>query len=302
MKSSRKTLDFVVVGAPKCGTTSLFHTLNERAEISLLGKDSHLLGKDLELPLRDHTINLNDVIDRHPENSIVGDVSVWYLYSETAAREIHELNPNAKIIICLRNPLELIPSLHNQHVKGGDESEPDLNTALTKDFNLESIAAGVHFKQRPRYADVVNFGQQIARYTERFDNVLFVFHEDLKLNYAKSIQRIEDFLGLEIRKDITEMERNKRQQVVNPALVNVLKKKPAFIKSVFRIVVPSKKIRHNIMESAMKRAISDDESPSPVEFTMENRNFICCLIEKQLPLLRELTGRDCSIWLKDNDE
>ena len=177
-----------------------------------------------------------------------------------------------------------------------------MNIALTNDFKLESIAAGVHFKQRPRYADVVNFGQQIARYTERFDNVLFVFHEDLKLNYAKSIQRIEDFLGLEIRKDITEMERNKRQQVVNPALVNVLKKKPAFIKSVFRIVVPSKKIRHNIMESAMKRAISDDESPSPVEFTMENRNFICRLIEKQLPLLRELTGRDCSIWLKDNDE
>ena len=158
---------------------------------------------------------------------------MWYLYSETAAQEIHELNPSAKIIICLRNPLELIPSLHNQHVKGGDESEPDLNIALTNDFKLESIAAGVHFKQRPRYADVVNFGQQISRYTERFDNVLFVFHEDLKLNYAKSIQRIEGFLGLEIRKDITEMEQNKRQQVVNPALVNVLKKKPAFIKVFF---------------------------------------------------------------------
>ena len=299
MKTTNNILNFAIVGAPKCGTTSLFHSLNERDEISFLGKDSHLLGKDLDLLLRDHSININQVMDHHPSDSLIGDVSVWYLYSASAAEEIFELNNKAKIIICLRNPLELIPSLHNQHVKGGDESDPALNSALTNDFRSGPVSTGVHFRQRPRYADVINFGEQISRYTRLFDQVLFIFHEDLRSNYKGAVQKIEAFLGLTQRDNIAELNQNKRQKVTNASLVKVLKKKPAFLKSVFRAVVPSKKIRHKLMETAMNKALTEDIDPTSNELTEENRKVICKLIEKQLPLLEELTGRDCSNWLKE---
>jgi len=302
LKTTNNILNFAIVGAPKCGTTSLFYSLNEREEISFLGKDSHLLGKDLNLLLRDHSIDINKIMDQHPADSIIGDVSVWYLYSTSAAQEIFELNSKAKIIICLRNPLELIPSLHNQHVKGGDESDPSLNCSLANDFEAGPVSKGVHFRQRPRYADVVNFGEQISRYTHLFDQVLFIFHDDLRSNYKGSVQKIEAFLGLTQRENIEELSQNKRQKVTNASLVKVLKKKPAFLKSVFRAVVPSKKIRHKLMETAMNKALTEDMDPDSIQLTEENRKVICELIEKQLPLLKELTGRDCSNWLKEHHE
>jgi len=295
-------LNFAIVGAPKCGTTSLFHSLNERDEISFLGKDSHLIGKDLDLLLRDHSIDINEAMDQHPNDSLIGDVSVWYLYSTSAAEEIFELNSKAKIIICLRNPLELIPSLHNQHFKGGDESDPALDSALENDFRSGPVSKGVHFRQRPRYADVVNFGEQISRYTRLFDQVLFIFHEDLRSNYKGTVQKIEEFLGLTQRENIAEVSQNKRQNVTNPALIRAITQKPAFLKSVFRIVIPSKKARHKIMEAAKNSALSEDPDPTSIQLTEENRKVICELIEKQLPLLKELTGRDCSNWLKEQDE
>ena len=174
-------MNFAIVGAPKCGTTSLFQSLSERKDISFLGKDSHLLGQDLDLLLRDSSLNYQNIITQFKTGVLIGDVSVWYLYSKSAAQEILELNPKSKIIICLRNPLELIPSLHNQHFKGGDEPEHDLNKALSADFNNEDIAKGVHFGHRPRYIDSVNFPLQIQRYTERFKDILFVFYEDLQM-------------------------------------------------------------------------------------------------------------------------
>ncbi len=57
MNTLSNILNFAIVGAPKCGTTSLFASLSERSEISFLGKDSHLLGQDLELSNRDSSFN-----------------------------------------------------------------------------------------------------------------------------------------------------------------------------------------------------------------------------------------------------
>lgn len=297
MTRLKNILDFAIVGAPKCGTTSLFHSLNERQEVAFLGKDSHLLGKDLDLLLRDHDLNISAVLDQFEVGPLIGDASVWYLYSKLAAREIHSLNPNARIIICLRNPLELIPSLHNQHLKGGDESIADLNLALSRDFEGMTISEGVHFRTRPRYLETVDFVPQIERYKDLFSNVHFVFYEDLKSNYQKTINHLESFLGLVPRDHVEKVETNKRQSIKNPGLVKVLKKKPAFLKSVFRTAVPSKKLRHKLMTKAMDSAMADDVNTTEVTIDPGNREQIIEAIEKQLPLLKELTGRDCSYWL-----
>ena len=272
----------MVVGAPKCGTTSLFHSLNEREELSFLGKDSHLLGKDLNLPQRDHSIDIEAVLSQFDKETMIGDVSVWYLFSRSAAKEIHQLNPEAKIIICLRNPLEMIPSLHHQHMKGGDESISDLNLALTRDFNDESIDKGVHFHTRPRYLDAVDYSNQISRYQQLFKAVHFVFYSDLKNNFGATINEIELFLGIEPRDKVAIVASNKRQHISKPGLIKVMKKKPAFLKSVFRIAIPSRKLRHKIMEKAANASYSDQSTNKIVSLNPENRAIIVQFIEKQL--------------------
>jgi len=295
---SKNTLDFAIVGAPKCGTTSIFESLNERNDLSFLGKDSHILGKDLDLLLRDHSLTIESVLPSFDSERLIGDVSVWYLYSETVAKEIHQLNQEAKIIICLRNPVDLIASLHNQHVKGGDEAIADLNLALQKDFNNDTITEGVHFRTRPRYLDSVDFTGQILRYQQLFEKIHFVFFDDLKADFGKAIREIESFLEVEPRSEVSKVEANERKNISKPGLVKILKKKPAFLKSVFRTAIPSKKLRHKLMEKALDASFSDDLVQSKVVINDENQKVIKQFIEKQLPLLSEQTGRDCSHWLK----
>ncbi|MBT6515197.1 MAG: hypothetical protein HOK65_10530 [Crocinitomicaceae bacterium] len=298
MKTIGNILNFAIVGAPKCGTTSLFASLSERSDISFLGKDSHLLGQDLELLKRDPAVNYKGIIDQFRNNQLIGDASVWYLYSKTAAQEIHELNPDCKIIICLRNPMELIPSLHNQHLKGGDESEIDLNKALNADHRNERIPRGVQFKYRPKYIDTVDFEQQIRRYTELFKQVLFVFHEDMKADFKDTVQRIEAFLGLDQRERINAIQSNKRQHIKHPDLLKTIKKKPILLKGVFRTLVPNKNWRHKIMTRAETAALTDSNINENQLISEENMEVVTALIQKQLPHLKELTGRDCSNWLK----
>ncbi len=296
MGSSR--LDFAIVGAPKCGTTSLFQSLNERSDIAFLGKDSHLLGGDLDLLLRDQTLNPVELIQEYSGEYLLGDASVWYLFSEEAAKEIHQLNPNCKIIICLRNPFELLPSLHNQHLKGGDETETNINRAIAMDENPGTIAEGVHFRRRPGYLESMDFAKQIARYDELFSDLHFVFYDDLKNDFSSCIRQIEDFLKVPPREKVERVTVNQRKEISNPKLVRILKKKPTFLKSVFRTVVPSKKLRHKIMQKAMDTAVSDHTDSKAGSLDTETQEIIRKRIQKQLPLLEKLTGRDCSYWIK----
>ena len=271
--------------------------MNQREDLAFLGKDSHLFGQDLDLVLRDHNKSPLQVLSAYNGDYLLGDASVWYLYSESAAQELHNINPNCKIIICLRNPLKLIPSLHNQHLKGGDESVADLNTALESDFNGDSIPLGAHFKRRPRYLDSVAFDAQIKRFKDQFYDVHFVFHEDLKQNFGEVVNGIENFLGLDERQVVPKVEVNTRQDIKKPKLVNVLKRKPAFLKSVFRTVIPSKSLRHKIMTKAMDSAVETAHPENHMELSDKNGTIIRESIQKQLPFLKELTGRDCSHWL-----
>ena len=55
----------------------------------------------------------------------VGEKSAGYLYSKRAAAEIKEFQPSASIIIMLRNPVEMVYSLHNLRFNTGVEDLDD---------------------------------------------------------------------------------------------------------------------------------------------------------------------------------
>src|SRR5438045_3951708 len=69
--------------------------------------------------------------------SPAGAGSVLYLYSQTAPREIQELSPSARVIIMLRNPVEMVPSLHAHNLLIGHEDLFDLDEALAAEPERE---------------------------------------------------------------------------------------------------------------------------------------------------------------------
>ena len=101
---------FFLVGAPKCGTTSLCHYLRQHPEIFIPepNKELNFFASDLELPR--HFATENEYLGAFActVKPRCGEGSTWYLYSSTAAREIRDFNRHAKIIISVRNPIDMV--------------------------------------------------------------------------------------------------------------------------------------------------------------------------------------------------
>jgi hypothetical protein len=200
--------DFFIVGAPKCGTTAMYQWLRAHPEVFVPVKEIHYFGQDLDhrrppVSAERYAALYEPVTSAH---RAVGDVGVWYLMSGSAAEEIHTYNPDARIIIMLRRPTEMLYSLHSQLLYSGEEDLADFGQALAAEpdrLKGERIPESTHrgLEAPPTecllYSKVAAFSEQVARYQERFDRVHIVLHEDIKADAVETYRGVLDFLGVD---------------------------------------------------------------------------------------------------------
>ena len=199
-----KKPDFFIVGAPKCGTTSLSRYLGQHPEIFIPKlKEPNYFGRDLVTRPKKDRMELEDYLNlfENTNKKICGEASTWYLYSQTAAQEIYDFNPNAKIIIMLRNPVDFLHSYHSQCLRTLEEDIQDFKLAL--EAESERLAGGKIPKHciRPTallYSQVADFAPQVKRYFDIFgrDRVQVILLEDLKENAIKVYQESLKFLNV----------------------------------------------------------------------------------------------------------
>src|SRR5436190_21521408 len=110
-----KTPNFFIVGAPKCGTTAMYEFLKQHPQIFMTRKEVDFFGSDLYMKerIRDESAYLQ-LFAAATDEFRVGEGSVWYLYSKRAAAEIKRFVSDARIIIQLRDPTDMIYSLHSE--------------------------------------------------------------------------------------------------------------------------------------------------------------------------------------------
>lgn len=126
-----KKPNFFIIGAPKCGTTSLAAWLSDHPQVFFSPyKEPHHFNTDensVWIPDRDEYESLfKGASERH---LAIGEGSVWYLHSKHAVPNIEQYAPQAKYIVCLRNPVEMAYSLHEQQIFSGNENTLDFREA-----------------------------------------------------------------------------------------------------------------------------------------------------------------------------
>src|SRR5262245_23487023 len=125
--------DFFIVGAPKCGTTAMNDYLQVHPEIFIPAKkEIHFFGADLQFLKGGRVTEQEYLTYFFPAQGEkrVGEASVWYLYSQHAAAEIQAFSPTARIIIMLRNPVDMMYSLHSQRLYNDNENLVNFAEAL----------------------------------------------------------------------------------------------------------------------------------------------------------------------------
>jgi len=113
--------DFLIIGAPKCGTTSVYDYLIRHPNIfPAKEKEVQFFNSDSNVGYRSY---FPTVFTKYYKKSIqkqsfiTGESTPHYLYSDKAPERVKRLIPHAKLIIILRNPIDRSYSHYNFHVK-----------------------------------------------------------------------------------------------------------------------------------------------------------------------------------------
>lgn len=195
--------DFFIVGAPRCGTTAMQEYLAQHPEIYMPSvKDPHYFGSDLA-PLRSGLCATEAkylaLFDDALPGQRVGEASALYLYSRQAAEEIRSFRPDAKIVVMLRDPVEMIHSLHAEWLSSGTEDIPSLAAALDAQHARRAganIPRSASFPGALQYTEIARFAVQLDRFHRAFgrENVHVCLLDDVKADPASAYGRICRFL------------------------------------------------------------------------------------------------------------
>jgi hypothetical protein len=203
--------DFFVVGHQKCGTSALYMMLSQHPRIFMPGmKEPWFFARELRSRLdkpsrggRPNTLEeyLALFADAAPDQ-LTGEASPQYVRSETAAREIAELAPDARIIVLLREPAAFLRSLHMQLVATHIDDELDFGRAIALE---QSRRAGRNVPSRspsPQslyYSEHVRYAEQLRRLHEAFpaEQVLVLIYEEFRRDNMAVLRQVFEFLGLD---------------------------------------------------------------------------------------------------------
>lgn len=191
-----------IVGAPKCGTTAWVQYLSSHPDIYFSPmKEPHYFNTDFPryrwVKDRDSYLKL---FEGAGAASVVGEASVQYLYSEAAAEEIARFNPEAKIIIFVRDQEDFLPSLHNQLVSNGDETVRDFRRAWQLSGSRDKDTIG-SFCREPKFLDYKRCGEftgQVERYFANFqpEQIRVLHFRDWTTDPRSIYLELLSFLGL----------------------------------------------------------------------------------------------------------
>jgi hypothetical protein len=300
--SGRKP-DFFIVGAPKCGTTALHSALSRHPQVFLpKNKEPHFFGEDLEIGdgwcIRNESRYL-ELFDECGDAERVGEASPWYLFSKTAAEEIRAFQPEAKILILLRDPVDLIHSVHLQHLNTANEDIIDLAEALAAEparSRKERIPARAPFPSCLAYRSIARLSEQVSRYLDAFGKgqVKVLLLDDLRGDERAFLREVCRFL--EIREDV-ELKMDRRNPSRDLTSVDLMLKRlyyrtrgasglqrrlPKIAKSLYRGAVRVLPAKRKVGISPALRA----------ELSVELR--------EEVARLAELIGRDLSAWCQSD--
>ncbi len=287
---------FLIIGAPKCGTTALHYYLSQHPEINLAPKEIHFFGKDLGYKIQ--RPSLEEYQSYFKESGLNGDASVWYLYSNSIYKELKSLGIQPKIIVLLRNPIEVSYALHSQNIVDANENITNFEVAL----NLEETRKKGHKLppdvDPPRtvfYKQTADFYPRIHKLQKHIPkNDIFIgLQTDLKNNTIDFLTTIETFLGIRHYENYNLQRINENKVVKNQKLHRAIKKPGDFKIKIFRTFVPSKRLRKWLVGKVYDSNLTYTKRKP---LTEQTKKELMCFFKKNNQLLGEIIDCDISSW------
>ncbi len=209
--ATRATLPhFLIIGAQKCGTTSLYHYLATHPRIaSGIDKEIHYFDRYYDKGLgwyEAHFAAVNQA-DKGPTGLLCFEATPCYLFHPHAPRRVWEIMPHVKLIVVLRDPVDrALSHYHHERDRLGREpllfeealrqEEPRLRGELEKMLQDENY----YSEQRDNYSYLARgiYVDQLLAWRKYFpaEQMLVLKADDMDRDPTAACRQVTDFLGL----------------------------------------------------------------------------------------------------------
>jgi len=264
---------------------------------------------DTDFKTKQRVCDLADYLSKfaQAEGQICAEGSTSYLYSKAAAKNIHRFNPDAKIIIMLRNPVEVMQSLHSQLLfNGSSEDVQDFAKAIALEparKQGKSIPARCAVPEMLLYSEVVSFAEQVQRYIDLFgeEQIKIILFKDFKSKTAAVYRETLEFVGADHTFETSFVKINANKKARSPFLQSLLKYPPAKVLELGKYLLPIPRAqRRQLLETAkasLKQINTQKTSRSPIEASLQKK--LTADLKPDIQQLESLIDRDLSAWYQE---
>ncbi|MCB0108675.1 MAG: sulfotransferase [Caldilineaceae bacterium] len=296
--------NFLIIGAAKAGTTSLYDYLSQHPDVYMCPlkepKFFSLEGHKLDFAgPGDRRANRRTVTDwdtyqglfeHSPMKRATGEKSPIYLYDKATPQRIKRYVPDAKIVVVLRNPVARAYSNYVHMVRDSREPLTDFTDALAAEPARirANWAYGWHYKQMGFYAE------QLQRYYDLFDDsqIRVFLYDDLRTQPAAMIRSLFEFIEVDPSFEPDMSFRENKTGIPRSARLQLFLKYKHPLKSIIKPFIPSSWRR------SLRVAVTNRNLTPAQKLTETARQQLLADYAEDITNLQDLIKRDLSAWLQ----
>ncbi len=294
---------FLLVGAPKAGTTALHVALARHPEVGMSSvKEPKFFLADGPPPsgggpgdaktYSEYVWRREDyekLWDQAKPGQLLGESTTLYLGDPRAHLRIHSLVPDAKLVAVLRDPVDRAHSNWSHLRSAGLEPEGDFPRACMLGEGRVAEGWGPFWN----YLELGRYGAQLTHLYSLFprDQVLLLMYRDIREHPVETLDRVCSFLGIQTGL-LTELPSENVTAHVSDGLVN--KTLLRFVQSAEqggRVTSPA---RHALKSVAVK--VLQREQRTRPALSFEERRLLLPHFTSDVAELEQLTGRSFAHW------
>jgi hypothetical protein len=291
--------NFIVIGPPKTGTTSLNSYLKQHPQIFMCPIKEPgffmLEGERLSTGQYRSAYSIAQLADYEKlfdgvENQMaIGEASTRYFYSQKAANRIKHYIPGARLITILRDPVERAYSEYLMLRLNRQQKLPDFEQAVDQELQGEAARAT---DPAGSYIQGSFYYDRLQTYLTHFPitQVRIIFYEDYLANPQKIMAEIFQFLGVAEHTHIDTSDVHNKSGIPRSENIGRMFSSPGLLKQILKPFIPKtvwKKARLQIRNYNLQRPAMNPET----------RSKLIDLYREDILLLQDFLDRDLSSWL-----
>lgn len=285
---SNVKIDHIIAGVGRCGTTTLSSYLEAHPQLNYSNiKELHFFS------LEDQYRQGESFLKFHYENrpGLKSTCDTYLFLSDEGFKRLKSHNPNVKITLILRNPIERTISSYKYAINNGYLGQ---NTSVSEAVEKEQAFDTDNIVQKTNHGHALG-----SMYSERLKFIYSIFDEsqiqvlrtkDLQANPQEVVNEVSSFLEVESYKIEEKGVTNRAAGSKSKSLQQFLVNRDHWLRKIVRYPLKVKWLKKMILKSGMNEGLkkmNQKESNKEINIGEKDKAFLDEFFSSELELLKE---------------